>query len=198
MEIAGSNSVLQQATTDILVQLVCAGDAAATCELIGRYERLAYRTSFSILKNREDAEDAVQEASLRVFQKIQGFQGQSAFTTWFTSIVINTSLMQLRKRRRRPASSLDDLVGESGSDSLALRHPGASPEQECCGKELKSVMRAAIQNLPDRLREVARDRFFEDLPIADLAQRRGLTLTAAKSRVFRARRIIVDNLRQSA
>jgi RNA polymerase sigma-70 factor (ECF subfamily) len=173
-----------------LVMRVRGGDHAALCELIEQYRSLGRRTAFAILRNREDAEDALQEASLRAYLKFSTFEGNSAFSTWFTRIVINTCLMQLRKHRARPTYSLDEMLAEDTFSPLQLLSSGPTPEQECRGTELLHLIHTTVRALPVRLRHIAEDRIYEELSLDAVAEKRGISVTAAKSRLFRARRLL--------
>jgi len=180
-----------------LVQMTRGGDREALCELIERYRSLGRRTAFSILKNREDAEDALQEASFRAFLKFSTFEGSAAFSTWFTRIVINTCLMQIRKHRTHPTYSLDEMLAEETCSSYQLISKNPTPEQECGGTELLTLVRTTVRALPMHLRHVAEDRFYEELSLNALAEKRGISATAAKSRLFRARRMLSEVLNQA-
>nr|WP_269456844.1 sigma-70 family RNA polymerase sigma factor [Terriglobus roseus] len=172
------------------------GDRTAFDELLRRYIRLMRRTAFGILKNIDDAEDAVQEASIRAYIKIDTFEGTAAFSTWLTRIVINQSLMHLRQKKARPVSSLDELMGPEGSSSLTVADPSATPERLCVDASEKERLRTAMRQLPKTFRDVVHDHFREELPISVLAKKRGLTMTAAKSRLFRARHHLMTALRE--
>lgn len=190
MRAAKSNTPLNRMDSNSLVRMTRNGDRAALCELMERYRSLGHRTAFSILKNREDAEDALQEASLRAFLKFSTFEGNSAFSTWFTRIVINTCLMQMRKHRTHPTYSLDEMLAEETFSSYQLIAKDATPEQECRGAELSTLIHTTVRTLPNDLRHVAQDRIYEELSLNELAQKRGITTTAAKSRLFRVRKLL--------
>lgn len=196
MRVANGKISLSHIDSNSLVQMARSGDHAALCELIERYRSLGRRTAFAILKNREDAEDALQEASLRAFLKFSTFEGNSAFSTWFTRIVINTCLMQLRKHRAHPTHSLDEILADDTCSSHRLISKNPTPEQECRGTELLTLVHTTVGALPTRLRHVAEDRFYGELSLDALAQKRGISITAAKSRLFRARRLLSEVLTQ--
>ncbi len=183
-----------QAGTDLLVQLARSGDCEACSELMRRYDSLVRRTAYSILKNFEDAEDVAQECYLKVFTKVHTFEGSSKFSTWLTRIVINTSLMHLRQRRSRPTSSIEDLTEGDVSSFLPLADPSLSPEQQSCSADIRSRLYEAVSKLPKKLREIAEGQIYAELPMKDLADRRGITLAAAKSRAYRAHKILIRSL----
>src|SRR5438445_9014419 len=87
-----------------------AGDAQAFTELVNRYERKIYRLAKHITQNDEDAEDVLQEAFLKAYEHLPGFQGNSKFYTWIVRIAVNEALMKLRKRRSDRTVPLDEPV----------------------------------------------------------------------------------------
>ena len=114
---------------DALVASAKAGDVAAFEELVNRYERRIFRLTMNITQNREDAEDATQDAFLKSFKNLDRFQGGSRFYTWLVRIAVNESLMRLR-RRRPNVTSLDEPT-ENDGDSLPqqVEDWGPTPEQ---------------------------------------------------------------------
>jgi RNA polymerase sigma-70 factor (ECF subfamily) len=185
---------LQTAGTDALIELVRSGDHNAFSELMGRYDSRIRRTAYAILKNREDVDDAMQETYLRVFRKVHTFEGTSAFSTWLTRIAINTSLMRLRQKRARPAFSFEDLTDGDGSFFLPLSDVGPSPEQEYLNSELKTRLHEAMGRLPAKFKDIIQDQIYSELPMRELAEKRGLTVAAAKSRVCRARKMLLSSV----
>ncbi|HEY9127558.1 MAG TPA: sigma-70 family RNA polymerase sigma factor [Acidobacteriaceae bacterium] len=184
----------RQADAIDLVHMVRSGESSAFCELFSRHGLQVRRTAFSILKNAEDAEDAVQDAFIRAYKKIHTFDGRSAFSTWLTRIVINCCLMQLRQRRARPSCSFDELVYCEPTLQRTLLDSRPTPEEECSRAELTGKVRKALSRLPDRLQTAARDQLVHDLPASESAERRGLTVPAAKSQRFRARKMLKRSL----
>jgi RNA polymerase sigma-70 factor (ECF subfamily) len=183
---------------DSLVQLARRNDSEAFNELMRRHQGAVRRTAYSILKNFEDAEDAAQETYLRVFKKLDSFEGASKFSTWLTRIAINTSLMRLRQQRLRSAFSLEELTDGDSSSFVPLMDPGLGPEEHTRVLELRTRLNDAMLTLPTHLREIAEDQIYAELSIKDLADRRGITVAAAKSRVYRARKLLSEVLRSSS
>jgi Sigma-70 region 2 len=100
-----------------------AGDTAAFEELVARYDRKLFRIANHILHNPEDAQDVVQDAFIKVFQNLGQFRTDSKFSTWLYRIVVNQSLMELRKQRRKPSTGIElsidgDEEGQFPIDSL--------------------------------------------------------------------------------
>ena len=109
-----------------LVQLAIAGSADAQERLFKTHTPRLYRTAYAVLRNKEDAEDAVQESWCKAYTNLDSFQGRSAFSTWLTRIAINSALMLRRKRGVRTESSLDEIPdAQSGSllDGIVAEGP---------------------------------------------------------------------------
>jgi RNA polymerase sigma-70 factor (ECF subfamily) len=170
-----------------LVELLRLGDGDAFAVLTRRYEKRLLRIAVRITKNTEDSEDAVQEAFLKAYWRIETFRGQSSFSTWLTRIVINTCLMQLRKNRTRPHVSLDE-TNENGTawvDYLPDR--AVDIEAAYARQETSELLANAIMRLKPTLRSVVDGYQQYDCTMAELAERNGLSIAAVKSRLLRAR-----------
>jgi len=175
-----------------LIAQAQAGDASAFGELATRYRSRVLQTALRILKNREDAEDAVQEAMLNAYRHLETFRGDSAYGTWLTRIVMNVSLMQLRKKSRRHYVSLEEPVGEELSLSEVLASATPSPEAAIMEKEKVTLLWNWLGELPASLRDITVDRMREELSVDELAARRGISVAAAKSRLLRARHAMLQ------
>ena len=170
-----------------LVLAAKAGDVAAFEELVNRYERKIFRLAQNITGNREDAEDAMQDAFLKSYAHLKEFQGDSRFYTWLVRIAVNESLMRLRKRKPNQIS-LDEPVGTD--DDIMPREVedwGPSPEQRYAQTELQQILNAAIENLDPAYRTVFVLRDVEELSTEEAAALLGISVPAVKSRLLRAR-----------
>ena len=170
-----------------LVLAAKAGDVAAFEELVNRYERKIFRLAQNITGNREDAEDAMQDAFLKSYAHLRDFQGDSRFYTWLVRIAVNESLMRLRKRKPNQIS-LDEPVGTD--DDIMPREVedwGPSPEQRYAQTELQQILNKAIENLDPAYRTVFVLRDVEELSTEETAALLGISVPAVKSRLLRAR-----------
>jgi len=169
-----------------LVTQAKSGSSTAFGELYDRHRRKVYRTAFRILRNRQDAEDAVQRSFQRAFTNLCRFREDSTFSTWVTRIAINEALMMLRHRRADKAvQGIDDT---KGSSVLDLADKGLTPEQALSENELRASLIHAISHLRENLRTVVLLRELQGLTSAETARRLGLTVSAVKARTFHARR----------
>ena len=175
-----------KATTDpYVVRQAIAGDPIAQEQLFKSNAGPLYGKAFAILRNREDAQDAVQDGCFRAYSNIHSFEGRSSFSTWLTQIVINSALMILRKNRSRREASTDD----SGVASFIqeIRDRSRYPEQTFLESERKATLDETIGGLSPRLRMTVEFGPIQGLSTKEAAQRLGISALAAKSRLFHAR-----------
>jgi RNA polymerase sigma-70 factor, ECF subfamily len=170
-----------------LVAAAQSGQLEAFETLVERYERKIFRLTMNITQNREDAEDAMQEAFLKAFEHLGEFQGNSRFYTWLVRIAVNQALMKLRKRRPNQVS-LDAEV-DTGEDTIPreVEDWGPSPEDRYKRSELSGILSQAIGELDPPFRIVFQLRDIEELSTEETAEALGLSVPAVKSRLLRAR-----------
>jgi len=170
----------------LLVAAAQRGETAAFEELVNRYESKILRLTKNITGNREDAEDAMQDAFLNAYAHLDGFQGDSRFYTWLVRIAANEALMRLRKRR--PQFSLDESI-EGDTDLLPreLEDWRPSPEREYAQAEIQKILTEVIDKLEPEYRIVLVLRDLEELSTQETAEALGISATAVKSRLLRAR-----------
>ena len=154
---------------------------------MGRNSSSSLKLALSILKDRQDAEDEVQNSYCNAWRYLGRFQRDSKFSTWISRIVINQCLMRLRKTRKASFLYLDE--GAAGGEVGVMELPdrGPTPEAELGGKERSAILHREIRRMPPILRSVLVLRDLDELPMDDVAVRLGITLVAAKSRLMRAR-----------
>jgi RNA polymerase sigma-70 factor, ECF subfamily len=171
-----------------LVAQVRSGDIAAYDTLVRKYERQIFRIAQHITQNREDAEDVMQDAFLKAYEKLDQFQGNSKFYTWLVRIAVNESLMRLRKRRTGRMVSIDeDLETEEGTVPRDLADWAPDPEQNYTQTELGKILEKTIKGLPPGFKVVFELRDVQGLSTEDTAEALGLSVPAVKSRLLRAR-----------
>ena len=158
-----------------------------------------------LLRNDEDARDAVQDAFLSAFKSIGGFVGGSRLGTWLHRIAINAALMKLRTRRRKPERSIEEFLPTYLDDGHHVDRPqpwAESGEAGAIRAETRQLVRSSIDELPEDYRNVLILRDIEELDTAETAELLGISIGAAKVRLHRARqalRTILDpHFRESA
>lgn len=160
----------------------------------GKYRSRLRRTAFQILKNAQDAEDAVQEALFRAFVNIDSFNGRSSLSTWLMRILINCCLAQLRKSKRQSTISLDE-PGEEGNTLYEMLASNAvAVDRAVIVGEQTSVLRQVILGLRSDFQFILTARNVDDLSLNEIASRLGLSVSATKSRALRAKRLCTRNV----
>ncbi len=155
-------------------------------ELLGQHYPAAMRLARSILREEEEAADAVQSAFKNVLRSIVNFREDSSFSTWLNRIVVNQCLMRLRQLRRHPSVSMDALAVEPRQPLYAAsRLPG--PHEVFEQTEAAQAIERAVDTLPERLRDAWMLHEYEGMDMQDLSDALGISISAAKSRLFRAR-----------
>ena len=171
-----------------LVHATQGGDVSAFEELVEGYDRRLFRIAEHITHNREDAQDAVQEAFLKAFEHVGDFRERSQFSTWLIRITVNQALMKVRKRRTTKEAPLDEDF-QAGEDVFPreVADWAPSPEELYRVSELRDILINALEGLRPILRTVFVLRDIEELSIAQTAEILHLTPSAVKARLWRAR-----------
>lgn len=171
-----------RATDDELVDAARQGDRAAFEELVRRTHADLYNLARRLVSDPDDARDVVQDAYLRAYRSIRKFRGDAQFSTWMHRITANCAATHLGKRRRDRHDDLDEEVTVIDTD------PERDPESQADLAALRGRLEAAIAELPPRLRAVVVLRDVYDFNHAEIAQELGISESAAKVRLHRARR----------
>ena len=174
-----------------LIERASRGEADAFNALLGAHEKQMYAVALRMCQNRDDAQDCLQEAMIRVFRAISGFKGQSSFATWLYRITMNTCLDELRRRKNRPNASLDSMLdlGWSPVDE------GMSPERHAINSETRRQLNAAIARLPDDMRSAIVLRDIHGMTYEEIAAALDINVGTIKSRISRGRMKLREELR---
>src|SRR5271163_2064098 len=153
---SGQFAVREAVCDDLgLVHASKSGDVTAFEQLVKRYDSKLLRIAQSITHNREDSQDAVQEAFLKAYQHLDGFREDSKFSTWLIRITVNQSLMKLRKQRSTREVSLDeDYQGDENKVPREVADWSPSPEECYRSSELRAILITALRQLSPILRTV--------------------------------------------
>jgi RNA polymerase sigma-70 factor (ECF subfamily) len=186
-----STAAGDQGDADLLDRLR-RGDDQAFEEVTRRYGGRMLAVARRLLRNEEDARDVVQEAFISAFKALDSFQGNARVSTWLHRIVVNTALMRLRSRRRRPEESIDELLprfDETGEWASEVTPLGA-PNDEMERREVRQIVRRCIERLPEAYRAIVLLRDIEEMDTEETAAALGMTVSAVKSRLHRARQAL--------
>jgi RNA polymerase sigma-70 factor (ECF subfamily) len=171
-----------------LVHATQNGDISAFEHLVARYDGKLLRIAQHVTHNREDSEDAVQDAFLKVYQHLGEFREDAQFSTWLIRITINEALSRLRKRRTVKEVSLDnDFEGDDVTLPREVADWAPNPEELYRASELRDILIKTLKELRPILRTVFVLRDIEGLSMDQTAEILGLTPAAAKARLWRAR-----------
>ncbi len=170
-----------------LVDAAKLGDDLAFAELIERHQNSCLKLALSILRDKCDAEDEVQNACWKAFEHLDQFNREAKFSTWLTRIVVNQCLMRLRKAKRAKLFYIDDTQLGDEVVTLELRDECLNPEEALGKSEVSAVVQNEINRIPPLLREVFVLRDVQQFAMEDVATKLGISVAAAKSRLLRAR-----------
>jgi RNA polymerase sigma-70 factor, ECF subfamily len=172
-----------------------AGDATAFASLVMPYREGILRRIQRILRNREDAEDAVQTAFLDALRHLDTFQGRSRFSSWLIRIATNAAFMRLRSSRRRTETSLDEAFQRDTAERFDVPELRPNPEQECSLKETRVLLAKAIDRLGPLYVEVLHLFHVQELSAKEAARILGVPVGTVKARLHRARSKLSRHLR---
>ena len=162
------------------------GNQEAIAELFHRHYPASLHLAWGILRHPDDAQDAVQTAYFLAFRRLEKFRGDSSFKTWITRIVVNCCLLQLRDAKHRVRwTPLEDKHQPRRHDLVPSRTP--NPERSAWCGEISSALSTSMARLPKHLREPYTLFTVAELPLQEIATSLGLTISATKTRLFRAR-----------
>ncbi|MBQ3080092.1 MAG: sigma-70 family RNA polymerase sigma factor [Clostridia bacterium] len=166
-----------------LVEKAIAGDSYAFELLMEKHEAKMYAVALRMCANRDDAQDCLQDAMLRIYKSLKSFKGQSSFSTWAYRITMNTCLDDLRRKKVRKAQSLDAMLelGWTPSDE------NDTPERHSDNAEMRRSISRAIQMLPDEMRSAVVLRDIQGFSYDEIAEILSTNVGTVKSRISRGR-----------
>ncbi len=175
-----------------LVARILAGDQESFAELVETYQRPVYNLTYRMLGDPGEAEDAAQEAFLRAYQHLDRYDAARPFKTWLLSIASNFCIDRLRKRRLTWLS-----IEEPLPPHPALNSPEAGPEDAALMNERHAAVQAMLSELAPEYRAAVVLRYWYDMSYQEIADMLDTTESAIKSRLFRARQALADQLQGS-
>jgi len=173
------------------VQKAASGDEEAFSRLVEAYQRPVYNLAYRMLGNGAEAEDAAQETFLRVYKRLDTYDPKRKFSSWILSIASHHCIDRLRRRRGDPLST-QEIKG-----SRWIPDPKPKPEERSLANERDAEIRALLEELPTQYRLVIVLRYWQDLSYDDMAQITGATVSAVKSRLHRARKMMAGKVVQA-
>jgi RNA polymerase sigma factor (sigma-70 family) len=178
-----------------LVSAAKRGDRHAFDTLVEGHVEALFWAAFRITKQREDAEDAVQDSLLRAYVHIRDFDERSKFATWLTRIAINSALMILRKKRSAQEVSENALLEHKyDADSVRTIEPALNPEQSYAQAQQEVLLKEGIRRLRPAIRIALEIRELQERSVKETAAIMGISVPATKARIFHAKRILRKKL----
>jgi len=191
-------------TTASLIDRLRGGDAVALEEVMEQFAPRVHRLAYGITRNQADAEEVVQDVFLRLFRKIDAFEGRSALGTWIYRIAVNMALIKRRGKRATLEVLLEDHLPtfrddghREGDRAMLLADWSDTPEDQVLSNETRETVRRMIASLPDHYRVVLLLRDMEELSNEETAEILDDTVASVKSRLHRARMALREQLTSS-
>lgn len=180
-----------------LVKLASGGDKGAFEKLVLENQRNVYNLALKLMKNPEDASDAAQEAFLKAYLKLKDFRGDSRFSAWLYRLTYNTCIDLLRKSQRAAVVSLTrDTENEDGQDA-DIADTASGPEEQYEARETRDIVRREMERLPEEQYRILVMRELAGMSYGEIAQTAGISEGTVKSRIFRARSRLAQELKKS-
>ena len=178
-----------------LIVDIRAGDNQAFRHLVERHTTDALRLAMRLLAHKEEAEEAVQDAFVRVYKSINSFRSDSSFTTWFYCIVYNVCLTRIARRRTLHSMPFTEWTNLSIEEEAQSVPDKDRPDTLVEGAELSNVIQQGIENIPLIYRGVFTLFFTQELGYEEIVEITNLPLNTVKSRLFRARKLLRDHVK---
>lgn len=180
----------------LIVKRIIAGEKELFEILLRRYNQTLYRVIRGYLKDRDEVQDAMQNAYLKAFDKLFQFQGNSSFSTWLIRIGINEALLLLRGIKKAKTIYMDTFLAIKTDVASKVPDKQMDPEKAIIREEAKELLEQAIDNLPEKYRLIYILKEIEGLSSAQIAESLGLSESNVKVRLHRAKGLLKDNLSQ--
>lgn len=181
-----------------LVLKARSGDQNAYAELLERYRDSIFYMLLKMVQNKDDAEDLTIEAFGKAFSRLHLYEPQFAFSTWLFKIATNNCIDFIRKKKKNTFSINESLGGSDDDDFyLDLKSEGLDPEQMAIKEQKEKIMRAMVQKLKPRYRQLVEMRYFQQLAYEEIAEQLDLPLGTVKAQLFRARDLLFQVLKDS-
>ena len=180
-------------TDSELVEAFRAKDQGAYIELVERYTEKAHNLAVRITRSREDAEEILQDVFITVFNKIDSFKGESAFSSWLYRVTVNTAFMKLRKRKKHASVELDESLPSTNGWTMD-RSDSCDINYMTSRHQLRQELEQAISKLPDEYKLIFVLRDVDGLSNQEVGEVLSLSVPAVKSRLHRSRSMLRKRL----
>ncbi len=173
------------------------GDQRAYAELMGRYKDTVYFMLLKMVNNKDDAEDLAIEAFGKAFKRLHQYTPNYAFSTWLFKIATNNCIDFIRKNRLNMLSIDKPMKDEEGGElTLDIRDERSDPEENVIKKQKEVHLRAIVDKLKPRYRQLVHLRYFEEKSYEEISQEMSLPVGTVKAQLFRARELLFQVLKK--
>jgi RNA polymerase sigma factor (sigma-70 family) len=180
---------MENKADEYYIREILKGDSGSFSQLVEKYQHLAYTLSLKILNQREDAEDAAQEAFIKAYHALRFFNGKSSFRTWFFRIVYNTAIIKLRSIKKAEVKIEDTRMSEeeiSGTESVMSQFNT---------EDRQKYLKAGLEKLDGEERALLTMYYYDDLPMDEISKIAGLTVSNVKVKIHRSRKKLLNELK---
>lgn len=179
-----------------VIERAVKGDQKAYAEILREYRGPIYSLIYRMVRNREEAEDLVQEAFVKAFSSLSSFNANYAFSTWLYKIAINNCIDYLRRKKLKTYSMDKPIRSQDGELSREFPDVSMSPDRALLAKERSTLIEHAIDDLPEKYRIVIILRHSEERSYEEIADLLSIPLGTVKARIFRAREMLKKKLKK--
>ena len=178
-------------TDEKLIEKIAAKDTSAFEQLVNKYQTRLYNLVYQLTNASPDSPDIVQEIFIKVYEKVSSFKGKSSVYTWLYRLAVNTALDYLKKVKRKKVVAVENIE----KDFLQRQDNAKTPFEKLRKKEVQDQVRRAISKLPDKYRTVIMLREIEGASYREISQILGRSIGTIESRLFRARVLLQEYLK---
>ncbi|TVR28520.1 MAG: sigma-70 family RNA polymerase sigma factor [Balneolaceae bacterium] len=180
---------------DRLVAAAVEGDQEAFRDLMNKYQKPLYYHIVKMVKDHEQVEDLIQEAFVKAFDNLKSYNTNYAFSTWLYRITTNHTIDYLRKKKLKTMSIHEPVKTKDGDIAFQLEDEGAETDRKIIRKQRQTIIHEAIEDLPEKYRQVIEMRHLEELSYDEIATELDLPLGTVKAHIFRAREMLYKALK---
>ncbi len=196
-EIVQSNSINAGGEDALIIEEILAGNENAYGRLQKKYQRIISSLIRKMIKDEDDIDDLVQETFIKAYRALDRYQSNYTFSAWIYKIASNTCIDFLRKKRLN-IISLDEPIGGTDEDdgmTIEIEDNSYTPDIEVINSERRNALNNAVENLPEKYRIIIKMRHEDELDYNEIAEKLDLPLGTVKAHLFRARKLLFDELK---
>lgn len=180
---------------DKLVEAAVEGDEKAYARLMEKYQRALYFHVLKMVKDKEQVDDLVQESFVKAFDNLESYNTNYAFSTWLYRITTNHTIDYLRKKKLNTLSIDEPVKTKEGDMEVQLPDDSFETDREILRKQRKQIIQKAIDDLPEKYRQVIEMRHMEEKSYQEISELLDLPLGTVKAHIFRAREMLYKSLK---